>query len=127
MGFPRPISEAQALFEAALPKDARVSRRAMFGNVAAFANGQMFTGVFGAQVFVRLPDKQRGLLLKEQGAGPFAPMAGREMREYAVLPPGWAERPERARVRMERALAYVVSMPGKTAKAAPPKRRTGSA
>ena len=36
-----------------MPDDPRVSLRPMFGNLAAFANGYLFTGLFGDDVFVR--------------------------------------------------------------------------
>lgn len=64
----------------------------MFGHPCAFVSVQMFMGVFGNAVFVRLPEDLRGELLAEEGAGPFEPMAGRPMKEYVTLPAGLAGR-----------------------------------
>ena len=65
--------------------------RKMFGYPAGFVNGQMFTGIFASDWFVRLPDAERDELAAAGGT-PFAPMPGRPMREYLVLPPDTAAR-----------------------------------
>jgi len=75
-----------ARFKAALPDDARIIIRPMFGHTAAFINGNMFAGTFGADVFVRLDERGRAELLTIAGATPFAPMKGRVMAEYVRLP-----------------------------------------
>jgi len=46
-------------FAAALPDDPRVERRSMFGYPAAFANGQLFTGLHQSDLMVRLGDTDR--------------------------------------------------------------------
>jgi len=86
MPMPRPSDQAKAYFESVLPKDPRVSTRPMFGQVAAFVNGNMFMGLFGDDLFVRLSDTDQKLLLKEKGASPFTPMEGRPMKGYVVTP-----------------------------------------
>lgn len=58
----------------------------MFGQPAAFARGNLFLGVFGDDIFVRLGEADRQEALAIPGAKLFAPMAGRPMREYVVLP-----------------------------------------
>ena len=40
----------------------------MFGNLGAFVNGNMFMGLFGADVGLKLPDADREALLREDGA-----------------------------------------------------------
>lgn len=84
--MPKPDAEARALFESLVPEHPDVRTRPMFGNVAAFVNGNMFTGLYGSDVFVRLPEKDRAALTGEGGAA-LEPMPGRPMREYVVLPP----------------------------------------
>jgi len=100
-------------FAAALPDDPRVERRAMFGYPAAFANGQLFTGLHQDDCMVRLGDTEREKLLALPGAKPFAPMPGRVMREYAVVPPALHADRRALRRWMEKALAYACSLPPK--------------
>ena len=95
----------------------------MFGHPCAFVSVQMFMGVFGNAVFVRLPEDLRGELLAEEGAGPFEPMAGRPMKEYVTLPAAWLDEPSRAEPWVARALSYGGSLPPK----APKRKKTAAA
>jgi len=61
-------------------------QRKMFGYPAAFVNGNMFMGVFGDQMFLRLASNYREELMARAGARPFEPMPGRAMTEYIALP-----------------------------------------
>lgn len=88
----------------------------MFGNTASFVNGHMFAGTFGSDIVVRLPEDERARLLAEPGAAMFAPMAGRVMREYVVLPRAWRDTPEKARPWTASALTWASQMPPKPAK-----------
>ncbi len=88
-------------------------RRQMFGYPCGFANGQLFTGLFADSFFVRLGEKDRAELLATKGATPFAPMAGRPMKEYVVVPPAMLEQQEALHAWMEKALAYVRTLPPK--------------
>jgi TfoX/Sxy family transcriptional regulator of competence genes len=117
--FPRPDVEAKAYFESLLPADPRLSVRPMFGNIAAFVNGQMCTGLFGNAVFVRLDDDSRTELLREDGAAVFEPMKGRPMKEYVQLPARWRDTPARGRSWVKRSLAWVATLP--------PKQKSGAA
>ena len=85
--MPKADPATAASFRAALPNDARIAIRPMFGHTAAFVNGNMFAGTFGSDVFVRLPEAARSELLALEGARPFSPMKGRPMAEYVQLPP----------------------------------------
>jgi hypothetical protein len=60
----------------------------MFGNAGAFVNGNMFMGLFGADIGVKLPDDARRELLEVEGVGPFGP-AERPMGGYVTLPAAW--------------------------------------
>lgn len=110
--FPKADPEAKAAFEALLEPHPPVSIRPMFGNVAAFVNGNMFSGVFGEDLFVRLPEEEREEL-KRAGGGDFAPMAGRTMKEYATLPRTWREDGDLAATWIERSLAWAGELPPK--------------
>jgi TfoX/Sxy family transcriptional regulator of competence genes len=66
--------------------DDATTRRKMFGYPAAFVNGNMATGLFGARWFVRLPVERAGELPGGTDAEPFAPMPGRAMKGYVMVP-----------------------------------------
>ena len=84
--IPKADQEAKALFESVVPDDPAVTVRPMFGNVSAFVNGNMFMGVFGPDLFVRLPEADRDAV-SAMGGGPFEPMPGRPMRGFLIVPP----------------------------------------
>jgi TfoX/Sxy family transcriptional regulator of competence genes len=66
--------------------DSATTRRKMFGYPAAFVNGNMATGLFGARWFVRLPVERASELPEGTDAEPFAPMPGRPMKGYVMIP-----------------------------------------
>jgi TfoX/Sxy family transcriptional regulator of competence genes len=74
---PRSDEKSKELFRSLLPEDARMAIRPMFGNISAFVNGNMFAGLFGNDIFVRLSDKSRQELLGEKGASYLEPMKGK--------------------------------------------------
>ena len=116
MIMPRPDDDARRLFDSVLPDDPRVSARPMFGNVAGFVNGNMFTGLFGNDLFVRLSEADRSELLVEPGAAVMEPMTGRPMKEYVVLPTGWRDEPERVVAWVGRSLEWAGAMSEKKPK-----------
>jgi TfoX/Sxy family transcriptional regulator of competence genes len=116
--FPRPDPGSREAFESLLPEDPRVVVRPMFGNIAAFVNGNMFAGVFGPDLFVRLPEEDRARAI-DAGAAEFQPMPGRPMKEYVSLPRTWGSEPERAGAWIERSLSWAAELPPK----APGRRR----
>ena len=83
----------------------------MFGTVAAFANTQMFMGLFNDELFVRLPEDERHAALAS-GCRLLEPMPGRPMREYVSVP-DWQSNPARVRELAPRSLAYALSLPPK--------------
>jgi TfoX/Sxy family transcriptional regulator of competence genes len=112
VAVPKPDEATKAYFRALLPGDDRVQVRPMFGNLAAFVNGQMFFGLYGNDVFVRLPETDRESLIRE-GGGPLEPMPGRPMREYVTLPQSLRSERRRAQELVSRALGYAASLPRK--------------
>ena len=93
--LPKPTAETKDYFASIVPDHPAVTIRPMFGQLSAFVNGNMFMGIFGEDVLVRLPEEDRAEVL---GAGGrvFEPMPGRPMREYVVLPERVARRPRSA-------------------------------
>ncbi|WP_219414351.1 TfoX/Sxy family protein [Pseudonocardia nigra] len=114
--MPKPTDGDREYFRALLPDDARVEVKPMFGSLGAFVNGNMFLGLYGRDVGVKLDDAARAELLAEPGAGPFGP-AERPMGGYVALPPAWRSEPERAAPWVGRALEHVGSLPPKRPKA----------
>lgn len=100
-------------FDAALPPDSRIERRPMFGYPCAFTGGRLFTGLHGADIMVRLGEEDRAKLLAMPGARTFEPMAGRPMREYILVPPGFHADAHTLRAWMLRALEFTASLPPK--------------
>src|SRR5712691_10096019 len=74
------------------PNEPAVTMRPMFGNLAAFVNGNMFSGLFGEDLFVRLPDDQAAPIRK-QGGRDFEPMPGHAMKGYVMAPTNWSAKP----------------------------------
>ena len=115
--MPKPSEQAKAAFTGLVPGDPAVTLRPMFGNLAAFVNGNMFAGLFGEDLFVRLPDDEAAPI-KKQGGRPFEPMAGRAMTGYVVVPSSWQKKPEAVRAWIGRALTLTRAMPAKAKKPA---------
>ena len=109
---PKSDPGSQIAFRRLVPDDERVTTRPMFGSLAAFANGYMFMGLFGSELFVRLPEDQRATQT-EAGWSNLEPMPGKPMREYMVIPGDWRTQPENARAWGVRALEFVTSLPPK--------------
>jgi TfoX/Sxy family transcriptional regulator of competence genes len=97
-----------------------VEVRKMFGMPAAFLNGNMVAGLHQDTTMVRLPDDVRAARLAD-GWSAFEPMPGRPMREYLALPPDVAADVDATREWLERAAAYVGTLPPKLPKAKKPK------
>jgi TfoX/Sxy family transcriptional regulator of competence genes len=98
--------------------------RKMFGYPAGFVGGNMAVGLHQESMIVRLPDDERAQCLAA-GWSQFEPMPGRPMREYVALPPEVVADPEAARSWMERAAAYVRTLPPKQPKAAKKPKTSG--
>src|SRR5438876_12233686 len=115
--IPKPTDADKDFFRSVVPDDPRVEVKPMFGNLGAFVNGNMFAGLFGPSVDVRLGDDDRAELEAVDGSGPFGPEE-RPMGGYTSLPPSWRHDPALASAWTTRALAYVADLPAKTAKKA---------
>ncbi len=93
MEIPKPTEADKEYFRSVLPDNPEVEVKPMFGNLGAFVHGNMFAGLFGAAVGVRLADADRDELAAVDGAGPFGP-AERPMGGYLSLPPAWRADPD---------------------------------
>jgi TfoX/Sxy family transcriptional regulator of competence genes len=113
MKMPKPTDADRERFTALVPDDPRVEIKPMFGNVGAFVNGNMFMGLFGADVGVKLAGDDLADLLARPGAGPFGP-AERPMGGYATLPAGMSAADSQKWT--DKALTFVGALPPKVRK-----------
>ena len=113
--LPKPTQETKDFFASIVPDHPAVAIRPMFGQLSAFVNGNMFMGVFGEDVLVRLPEEDRETVIAA-GGSVFEPMAGRPMREYVVLPEAWRDDVPRIEEWAARALDHAEELPPKQPK-----------
>jgi len=122
MEIPKPTEEDKEFFLGLIPGDPDVEVKPMFGNLGAFVHGNMFAGLFGPAVGVRLDGEGQRELAAIDGSGPFGP-AERPMGGYLSLPGAWRDDPGRAADWVEKARIHVGSFPPKVAK--PKKSKAG--
>jgi len=117
MKMPKPSEQAKEKFSAIVPAEPAITLRPMFGNLAAFVNGNMFTGLFGEGLFVRLPDSEAEAVIKKGGRW-FEPVAGHRMGGYVMVWTDWQKKPDTVKPLIARALALTRAMPAKAKKPA---------
>ncbi|HYH27384.1 MAG TPA: TfoX/Sxy family protein [Actinomycetota bacterium] len=117
--MPKTAQASKEMFAELVPEHPRVATRAMFGGIAAFANGNMFSGFHGDDLFLRLPEDAREEL-SAAGGSPFEPMPGRPMGEYVVVPRAWRDEPARLEEWFQRSMDWALTLPPKQ-----PKKRKG--
>jgi TfoX/Sxy family transcriptional regulator of competence genes len=124
--MPKPSEQAKAAFTKLVPDEPAVTMRPMFGNLAAFVNGNMFAGLFGEDLFVRLPDDQAAPIRK-QGGRNFEPMAGHAMKGYVTVPNTWRTKPAATQTWIAASLTFARGLPPKVpaAKKAAAKKPSG--
>jgi hypothetical protein len=111
---PKPTGDDLDRFRSVVPNDPRVAIKPMFGNLGAFVNGNMFMGLFGADIGVKLAPDDAARLAAIDGAGPFGP-AERPMSGWVTLPRASLGTADGA-AWIGRALAYVDGLPPKPSK-----------
>jgi TfoX/Sxy family transcriptional regulator of competence genes len=114
--MPKPSEQAKAAFARLVPDEPSVTMRPMFGNISAFVNGNMFAGLFGEDLFVRLPEEQ-ATPIRQQGGRNFEPVAGHAMSGYVVVPATWSSKPAASKAWIAAALSFTRGLPPKAAKA----------
>jgi TfoX/Sxy family transcriptional regulator of competence genes len=116
--IPKPTDAEKARFRSLVESLPGVEVKAMFGNLGAFVNGNMFAGLFGSDIGVKLADDDRTALIAA-GGGPFGPNE-RPMSGYVTLPPTLSS--EKVDEWITTALTHVASMPAKKPKTSKTKR-----
>ena len=116
MQIPKPTDDVKQFFRSIVPDDPAVEVKPMFGNLGAFVNGNMFAGLFGPAIGVRLLDPASQQALRSiEGTGPYGPEE-RPMGGYIALPPSWLTAPDRASEWVRTALSEVRELPAKQPK-----------
>ncbi len=108
MNIPKPSEADKARFRALVPDDPRVEIKPMFGNLGAFVNGNMFMGLYGAEIGLKLARPDLDRLGQLDGSHPFGP-AERPMGGYAGLPASLIGTPE-GEAWVGRALDFVAGL-----------------
>ena len=116
MKMPKHTDEAKAHFRSLVTEGPGVEVKPMFGSLGAFVNGNMYAGLFGENIGVKLDPAGLDELAAMPGRGPFGPDE-RPMGGYRSLPDDLSEEDKAAWV--ERARAHVATLPPKVKK---PKR-----
>ncbi|MCB5290647.1 TfoX/Sxy family protein [Arthrobacter sp. SO3] len=121
MQMPKASEADKERFRAAMPAEPGIVVKPMFGNLGAFVNGNMFAGLFGPIIGVRLSEADRAELEASEQTVPLGPEE-RPMGGYVGLPEVWNAEGDgdvaRAQVWVAKAYSHVASLPPKEPKAA---------
>jgi len=119
MEMPKASYADKARFRSLVPNLPEVVIKPMFGNLGAFVNGNMFAGLFGPTIGVKLSETDKAALESSERTIPFGP-AERTMGGYTGLPKTWSGEGDddeaRARGWVEKAFEHVAGLPPKVAK-----------
>lgn len=116
LNIPHPSEESKKFFKTIIPNETNVTVKPMFGNISAFINGNMFMGLYGDDLFVRLPDNDGQELLGNKGASIFEPIKDRPMKGYFFLPKQWWNKPEIVQKWVTQSMEYARKLPPKKAR-----------
>ncbi|UZX02263.1 TfoX/Sxy family protein [Arthrobacter sp. CDRTa11] len=124
MEMPKPSEADKERFRSVVPDRPDVVVKPMFGNLGAFVNGNMFAGLFGPTIGVRLSSEDRTELESTERTVPFGPVE-RPMGGYVGLPEVWNAEGDgddaRVRAWVEKAFEYVADLPPKEPKEPKPR------
>lgn len=113
MKIPEPSPAALERLRTLLAGDSRVQLRKMFGQPAAFVQGNLCVGAFGNELFVRLNEADARILSKVPGVRHFEPAPGRPMKQYFVLPRALLEDRVQAKKWIARSIEFAANLPAK--------------
>ena len=113
--FEKSAPELVARFGAVLDRNAApdITRRQMFGYPCAWIAGNMLSGLFSEDWWVRVSEEDREALLALPGAHQFEVMPGKAMGRYVVLPPDVAASDAKVNAWLAKAIDYTRTLPPK--------------
>jgi TfoX/Sxy family transcriptional regulator of competence genes len=114
--FGKSPEELVRTFESAMKDFPMAEQRKTFGYPSAFINGNMFTGLFQEEMFLRLSDEDRAAIRKEYGTPLFEPIPGRPMRGYVLVPRYVLNSPRLLRTWLTKGMEHCKSLPPKVKK-----------
>ncbi len=98
-------------------KDKNCDYKKMFGYPAYFVNGNMFVGVHGDKLFLRLSDADIEEIKRDcKGVTVFEPVSGHEMKGYVVLPKSLYSDDKLFAEWLDKSMKYAAGLPLKKAK-----------
>ncbi|TFG07836.1 TfoX family protein [Candidatus Thorarchaeota archaeon] len=113
MKFKKPAEDLVVFLDERLDR-VDCNKRKMFGQYAYFLNGNMFTGVFQSDIFLRLPpDFKRELMENDSKIQEFEPRNGRVMKEYILVPSEILSQEDAFSTLLSSSLEYVSHLPPK--------------
>src|SRR5260370_392490 len=107
MRIPKPTEADGERFTGLVPDAPHVEVKPMFGTLGAFVNGNMFMGLFGSDVGIKLAQDDQQRLLAEPGTGAFGPTE-RPMAGYVTIPADWPA--ETADAWISKAIAHLARL-----------------
>jgi hypothetical protein len=130
MEMPKASEADKERFRSLIPDNPGVEVKPMFGNLGAFVNGNMFAGLFGPTIGIKLSPEDRAELEGAERTVPFGP-AERPMGGYTGLPEMWNEEGDgddaRAKAWITKAFEYISGLPPKEPRAPKPRKAAGQA
>jgi TfoX/Sxy family transcriptional regulator of competence genes len=91
-----------------------VEKKVMFGAPVYTVNRNMFTGVHGGNIFLRLSEADRRKIASDfDEAAPFEPVKGHVMKEYVTVPPALYEDAKMFQEWLKRAYEFTSKLPVK--------------
>jgi TfoX/Sxy family transcriptional regulator of competence genes len=89
-----------------------LQKKTMFGGMCHLLNGNMFAGVRGNELILRVGEEEAGKALRLSGVRPFD-MTGRPMRGWVVVEPAGYRTDDELSAWLERARRFAVTLPKK--------------
>jgi TfoX/Sxy family transcriptional regulator of competence genes len=111
--FKKSPPELVARFDEIAAQVPGATRKQMFGYPVCVVSGNMFMGLHDDYLFLRLAAPDRAILFDQHGARVFAPMPGRLMTEYVVVPAEIMDGPTIDEW-VQRSFGYAQNLPPKT-------------
>jgi TfoX/Sxy family transcriptional regulator of competence genes len=106
----------------AVGRRAGVSEKEMFGGLALLLHGNMFIGILGSDLMVRVGKDAHDECLNQPGARPMD-FTGKPMKGYLFVGPPATSTAAAIKPWVDRTIALVGTLPKKAAKAAKPKAK----
>ena len=116
MNWEKPSPELVELFDEIVPEFPGLEKRKMFGHPAAFVNNNMFMGVKGKKLTLRLSEEDQNKFLDLDNTEIFECSPGKFWKEYVVIPEWMYENIPLMENWIERSFKFVSNLPPKVKK-----------